>query len=212
MEDNDGDHAHHHIDDACHGKNVKGRAGVALASEDGCAEIVDHEERCAKETDVQIKGRVVDHVGRRAQQAQQGGGHQQAHHQEYGAANEREGGRCAHGAMHSLRVSAPNVVGYNSVGTYRNTQEQVDDEVDEERCGAHGGHGVAAVEAPHHKHIDGVEQLLQDAGGGIRQGKHHYLAQQRSMEHVGLYFCHSLKGIRRGRRQRVDGGPLCRRS
>ena len=48
----------------------------------------------------------------------------------------------------------------NDTRAHRQTDKEVDDEVDERTAGADGGHGGISRELPHHRHVGGVEEEL----------------------------------------------------
>ena len=51
------------------------------------------------------------------------------------------------------------------------TDEQVDDKVDEGSAAAHGGHGGFSRELSHHRHVGGVEEKLEDTRGHDGNGE-----------------------------------------
>ena len=54
----------YHIDDAGHGKEIQGPAGVALGTEDGCAKVIEHIGGHTAEINAQVQGGQVNDVGR----------------------------------------------------------------------------------------------------------------------------------------------------
>ena len=109
-----------------------------------------------------------------------------AHHRQHNAAEQRQ----QHGGMHRLPqgilIAGPDEPGRQDVGAHRQPHEQIHQQIDERRVGAHRRQRVVPGEFAHHHNVRRVEQQLQNAGAHQRQGKSQYFRQQLAAAHVDL--------------------------
>ena len=175
----------HHVDDAGGRQAVQRTLGVAHSAQQRTAEVVQHTHGHPDEVDLQVQSRQIDDVLRAAHEFQQSPGGKEADKGQQNAADQTQRHGGVHRVLHAALVLCAEAPRCHHIGTQRQADEQVDQQVDERTVGADRRQSRAAGKAADNDHIGGVEQQLQNAGCRQGKGKQNDLLQHGAGGQVG---------------------------
>ena len=186
VEADDKEQVQHHVDDSRQEQEVQRPLGIPHRPQDGRAEVIEHAGRHADEIDAHVQAGLVQHLLWGAHQLQHGRCQGNADDQHNAAKDQAGQHRGVHRVPQRLAVIGAVVLGHQHVGAHRKADEQVDDQVDQRAGRAHRRQSLGPGKAPHHNNVRRIEQQLQNAGDGQRDGKADNLPQQGPVGHVDL--------------------------
>ena len=152
-------------------RKYRGRWVSPTARQDGRAKVVEHHHRHADKIDAHVQHRLADHIFGGAHHLQQGPGKGNAQKDQHHAANQADQHRRVHRLVQVLALARPIVPGHQHVDADGEADEQVDNQLDESAGRTHRRQGLRAHKLPHHNDVRRVEQQLQNARKGQRDGK-----------------------------------------
>ena len=178
-----------HIHGTRHHEDVEGPLCIALAAQDGRDEVVYHHEGHPGKVDLQVTHRHVQDVCWGRNQRENRPCKEDSYEREEKTAEKRHHHRRVDAAGHGTVTACSDGVGDHHVRAYGNSDEQVDEHVDDERVRANSRQGLVARELPHHGDIRQGEHLLEDAAQGNRDGEPQDLSPEGPVQHVDVRLC-----------------------
>ena len=186
VEHDDEQQVQQHVDDTGNQQEVQGPLGIPHRPQDGRAEVVEHHHGHAHKVNAHVQHRLVDDVGGGAHQLQQRPGQANAHKDEDNPGDDADKHGGVDGLPQILVIAAAIVPRHQHVDANGQADKQVDNQVDKGAGRAHRRQGLGPHELPHHDDVRRVEQQLQNAGKGQRDGKPDDFPHQGAVCHVNL--------------------------
>ena len=180
-----------HVEHPGGSQRRQGNTGLPHAAEDGRLEIVQEDDRHPRQIDAQIEQRQGEDVRRDVEHPQQGRRDELPQHGHQPAPQEGDQHRGVHRLVHVLLRPLADGVGDDHIGPQGDADEQIDDEADNGAVGPHRCHRRRALrpgEVAHHRHVGGVEQLLQNRRRRHRESESGQLVPDGAVEHIQLFF------------------------
>ena len=186
VEDDDEDQIQDDVDHPGNEQEIQGPLGVPHRPQDSRAKVVEHHHRHADKIDAHVQHRLADHIFGGAHHLQQGPGKGNAQKDQHHAANQADQHRRVHRLVQVLALARPIVPGHQHVDADGKADKQVDNQLDESAGRTHRRQGLGAHKLPHHNDVRRVEQQLQNARKGQRDGKPDGFPHQGAVGHVNL--------------------------
>ena len=186
VKSHDKDQVQRHVHRTGQNQNDERGSGVSPAPENGCLEIIQHDERHAGEIDPEIDRRQRRHRTRNRHELQNRANENEADASGDHAAQHRNNDGCVHRLGDPLPVIPADTLGNDRIGADGQTHKKIDQQADDRPVTAHGRHGVFPHEAADDGDIRRIEQLLQHGPRRQREGKHQKLVPQRPVEHIQI--------------------------
>ena len=179
---------------ACRHQEVQRTPGIAYGTQHSRAEVVDHGGRHTDEVHLHVQHSLIDNLVRRGHQRQHGTREYDAEHDQYRAANQAGEQSRLDGLLDTVVIPLAVVPRDKHVRADRDTDERVDQQVEQRGGRADRRHRIAARKFADYDNIGRVEQQLQHARKDQRQRKQQDFAQQRTAAQIHLVAAfHSMK-------------------